>query len=409
MTNTNKSGWRTSQRNARVAIISAFLSDLAFILPIWVLFGTEQLKLSVTTTTVLFMMVWILSGVLEVPTGALADRLGRKKMYLVGIALFSLYTLAYVAKLPVPLIALVSMIAAFGSALRSGALVALTHDSYRKDGRSDKSYHAFLSNQLLGVFIARAISGVSGGILYALNPRAPYVAIFLAYVGMFVVGLFAIDTATTRSKLSNRAHMAETFRLLCKKELVLVLFGTYIAFQLVGEAIWTAYQPFFANDGLSAQAIGLLFSAMAIISAAGAVVTKYAMRRIGVHLIETLVSVLVLVTAMLLVVPSIVVHVLAIIPAAFAFGVSITPLIATAQKFVDEKFHSTVLSVVSLIQYMVYGIGSLYVSIMIDRLGIGATRKILLFEAIVATILILTAYVSRRQNDVIVTSPEQLQ
>ncbi|HEY5667851.1 MAG TPA: MFS transporter [Candidatus Saccharimonadales bacterium] len=403
---TNKTAWPTSRRNAWVTIISSSLSDLAFILPVWVLFGTEQLKLSVTTTTVLFMMVWLLSGVLEIPTGALADRLGRKKMYLVGMVLFSLYPLAYVFELPVVFIALISVVAALGSALRSGTLVALTHDSYRKEGRSDKSYHAFLTNELLGSFVARAISGVAGGALYALNPRAPYIGMFLAYVGMFIVGLYAVDTTTERSTLSNRAHMAETFRQLFKKEMLLVLFGTYIAFQLVGEAIWTAYQPFFVHDGLSAQSIGMLFSVMAILSGAGAFVTKYAMRRIGVHLIEVIVAVLILITAAMLFMPSKSVHLWAIAPAAFAFGVSITPLIATAQKLIDQKFHSTVISVISVLQYVVYGIGSLYVGILIDRLGVIATKKILLIEAVAAVTAISIVYAARRKRDVVITPSE---
>jgi MFS family permease len=375
-------------------------------LPIWLLFGTGVLQLSVTTTTVLFMLLWILSGLLEIPTGALADRLGRKKMYLIGVSLFSLYPLAYALELPLVMIALVSVVSAFGSALRSGTLVALTHESYKQAKRSDKSYHAFLSNELLAAFMARAISGVAGGMLYALDPHAPYVAMAVAYVCMFIAGLFVVDTATERSKLSNRMHISQTIRQLASSQLVIVLISVFVAVHLVSEAIWTAFQPFFANDGLSPQVIGSLFSCIAIVSAAGVLAVRYAMRKFGVILIEIFVMGLIVVTALLLYAPSTSLHLLAVVPAAFAFGMTITPIKATVQKHVSRQFHSTALSVVSVMQYLVYGVASLYVSLLIDHVGVYDTKKILCIEALVAMALVVGLYIWKRRQDVVVTSQD---
>lgn len=395
--------YSVSRRNARVTIASSFFSDLAFILPIWVLFGTGVLQLSVTTTTVLFMTLWVLSGLLEIPTGALADRLGRKKMYLIGVALFSLYPLAYVLELPVIMIALVSIVAAFGSALRSGTLVALTHESYKQEGWSDKSYHTFLSNELLVAFIARAISGVAGGMLYSFDPHAPYVAMAVAYVCMFIVGLFAIDTATERSELSNRLHISQTIRQLANSQLVVSLIIAFCAVHLVSEAIWTAFQPFFVSDGFSPQIIGTLFSCIAIVSAAGVLAVRHAMRRFGVLLIEVFVAGLVVVAAILLFTASKTLHLLAIVPAAFAFGMSMTPIKATVQKHVGRQFHSTALSVVSVMQYATYGIASLYVSLLIDHTSVYDTKKILCFEALVAMALVVGLYLRKHRQDMVVT------
>src|SRR5688500_18349190 len=100
--------------------------DLAFILPTCVLFGTDELGLSVALTTALFMTIWLWSSILELPTGALADRLGRKRMFLIGAALMAGYPLVYAVEAPILIIFAVSLLAAFGSALRSGTLIPLT-------------------------------------------------------------------------------------------------------------------------------------------------------------------------------------------------------------------------------------------------------------------------------------------
>jgi len=394
-----------STRNARLSLTVSFLSDLAFILPIWLLFGVDELGLSLTMTTALFMSVWLVSGLLEIPTGALADRLGRKKMFIVGAALLALYPIGYIYELPLLTILVLSLLSALGSALRSGTLVPLTYASYKLENRSDADYHKFLSTNHTLLFIARALSGVVGGLLYAYDPHAPYVAIFIVYLCIIAVGFFLVDVGE-RSTLSNKAHISDTVKALVSKRLIVMLLGTYIAYQIVGEAIWTAYQPFFKDDGLAAPQIGIIFTAIATISALGAYSTRFIMRKVGVLLIELLVSVMVLATALLLLVPSDLMHVIAIIPSAFAFGVSLTPITATVQKYLATTYHSTALSIVNVAQYCTYGFAALYISKGIDLFGADTTRRILFIEAAVVTAILAVVYLYQRKNDEIITPKE---
>lgn len=394
-----------SSRNSKVTLIVTFLGDSTFILPIWLLFGTNQLNLTVTVTVILFMCIWLVSGLLEIPTGALADRLGRKKMLLVGSLLLSLYPLAYYFELPVALILVVSLISALGSALRSGTMLALTHDSYKKENRSDEEYHAFLSNEKVLTFTARALSGIAGGYLYSLNPHWPYAAMFIVYILMFVVGLFAVDTAV-RSKLSNRLHISETFKQVKASQLIIALIGSYIAVQLVGEAVWTAYQPFFEADGISPQLIGVIFSLIAVVSAIGAFTVRYIMKRVGVVMIEIFVGMMVLITCLMLYVPVEAVRIASVIPSAFAFGLTMTPLTATIQKYIGQKYQSTALSIVSVVQYGVYGVASLYIALFIDLFGTETTRTILLAEALIVVLVLITLYVRNNKLDEVITPRE---
>ncbi len=73
-----------AQYNARLANISDFLSGSTFILAIWLLYSLNVLHLKPTLAVITFMTIWIGSAILEIPTGALADRVGRKRIFIIG-------------------------------------------------------------------------------------------------------------------------------------------------------------------------------------------------------------------------------------------------------------------------------------------------------------------------------------
>jgi MFS family permease len=377
------------------------LSELVFILPIWLLYGTEQLGLSVGLTITLFMVIWLGSGLLEIPTGALADRLGRKKMYLIGVALLAGYPFVYLLESPVLVILAVSIIAALGSALRSGTLIPIVHDAYKKERRSDNEYHTFLSNEKVLTFVARTVASISGGLLYGHDPHAPYIAMVVVYAAMFAAGFFIVDTAA-RSELSQFKHIGAAIRNMRDNRLIVMLIGCYVGLQFVAEALWTAFQPFFNADGLSPGTIGAIFSAMAMLSALGSYFIRHLMRRFGVLHIQMIVCVLMTVAAVMTFLPSTTLHVLAVAPIAIAFGMSMVPLIATVQKYVAARYHSTALSVVGLLQYGVYGLGSVFIGFMIDAIGVDGARRLLCIEALAAAVLLAVYFVRHRSEDVVI-------
>ena len=396
-----------SARNARLTLFISFLNDLAFVIPVWLLFSMDELGLSATLATALFMTIWLGSGLLEVPTGALADRLGRRRMFLIGIALLSLYPLVYIFELPVIVIFLVSLVTAFGSALRSGALIPLVHDAYKKEGRSDRDYHNFLSSEKTITFIARALSGVTGGILYAFEPHIPYIAMFLTYIGMFLAALFIVDKSE-RSTLSNKAHITDTLKAMWRTPLIVTLFVTCIAYMVTTEAIWTGYQVFFADDGLSPEIIGAIFSGIAVLSALGAYSTRFIMRRWGVLRIEIAIGTTTFITALMLWPPWEAARVAAVIPMGFAIGIASTPVIATIQKYIKPKFHSTALSIYGLMLYGMYGAVSIYAGILIDLAGIATTRTILLVQAAITAVFLIGYYYFNARKDKIISPKEEV-
>jgi len=380
---------QAARRNAWLALGASFFHDLAFILPIWLLYSVHELQLSVATATALFMCVWFTGGLLEVPTGALADRLGRKKVFVLGNLLLAIYPLAYAFEAPLILLVPCCLISGLGQALQSGALLPLVHKSYENADLGQKAYNAFLSNSHVVLFVSRALSGVSGAALYSINPKLAFFAMSAVTLLNAGLGLTLHDAEITEKTATNWEHIKKTAALMRKSEVIVSLLVAFVLFSLVAEGVWTGYQLFYDADGQGAFVIGSLFSVIAVCSAVGAYAVRHLFARLHpLHLLQVW-GVGLLLTACLLYQPIIWLRLAAILPMGFMSGTVIVTLSATVQQIVANRFHSTALSVVNLLWFGMYAIGSIGVGILFNVFGIATTRGILLGGAVVMSIVVL--------------------
>jgi MFS family permease len=380
---------QVAKRNAWLALAASFLSDLAFILPVWLLYSINELHLSSTLAVTVFMCIWLTSGLLEIPTGAVADRWGRKKVFIIGNLLLALYPLAYVFDAPVPLLISICLLSGVGSALRSGALLPLVHKSFEEAGLSGKPYNTFLSNNSVVSFGARAISGVAGAALYTMDPVLPFIAMTVVYVMSVGVGLVVVDAGVDEKIATNREHIAQTLRVMKQSQVIVSFLVCYVAFVVAAEALWTGYQVFFEADGRSAFVIGLLFSVVAVASATGAYAARHLFRKASPLRIMQFYGLTVLANGFLLWQPNLDVRLLAVLPMGFVSGTLMVTMHATAQQATANRFHSTALSVMSFVQYGVYALGSLGVGVLLDSLGVATTRQVLFMETLLVFVVIM--------------------
>src|ERR687888_814123 len=110
---------------------------LMFILwaPIWVVF-LQNKGLTLTQVGLLEGVAWVLTAGLEVPTGAIADRWGRKTSIAIGAFLYALAMFLIQAEALSPAFLLGYATWNTSLAFVSGADAALLYDSLKADGRA---------------------------------------------------------------------------------------------------------------------------------------------------------------------------------------------------------------------------------------------------------------------------------
>ncbi len=114
------------------------LVRFALWVPIWVVF-LQRKGLSLTEVGLLEGIAWTITAFLEVPTGAIADRWGRKASIALGASLYGLAMFLILADALSPAFLLGYALWNSSTAFVSGADSALLYDSLKADGRAGEA------------------------------------------------------------------------------------------------------------------------------------------------------------------------------------------------------------------------------------------------------------------------------
>jgi len=117
----------------RLLVVQALVMFILWV-PIWVVF-LQRKGLSLTQIGVLEAVAWILTAALEVPTGVIADRWGRKASIATGTVLYALAMFLILTPALSPTFLLGYALWNGSIAFVSGADSALLYDSLKADGR----------------------------------------------------------------------------------------------------------------------------------------------------------------------------------------------------------------------------------------------------------------------------------
>ncbi|MFN8556309.1 MAG: MFS transporter [Dehalococcoidia bacterium] len=114
------------------------LIGFQFFLPIWVIFLREERGLRLEQITALEAPLWLTAVLLEAPTGAVADRWGRKFSLCCGAALLALGLFVFGVATAYPLLFASYLIFGAAITLFSGADAAFFYDTLKALGRADE-------------------------------------------------------------------------------------------------------------------------------------------------------------------------------------------------------------------------------------------------------------------------------
>jgi MFS family permease len=253
-----------------------------FHIAIMVLFY-QQRGLSFSQIMILQSFYYFAKVFSEVPTGALADRFGRKKSLVIGSFCHSSAYLLIFFSHSFILFNLGEIMAGISMSFAYGADSALAYDTLKSLGR-EKEYQKIEGNGHSMRLLAFAIFAPIGGLLATVNLALPY----LASSGMiFLSGLLALtfteprkessmvqgSTFKVRKKYYHEIGKSLNLMLAEKRILWLVLFFSLV-FLATRLGFWT-YQPYMKKVGVPLSLFGVVFTFFSLF---GALVSKYADR-----------------------------------------------------------------------------------------------------------------------------------
>ncbi len=194
-------------RNVFLAYCLTFFKYTWFWLGIWVFYYlnlTNYAGIGLIETTLI-----VTYTLFEIPTGAIADLLGKKRTLIASFFLQGIggYIMATAVGLESLIISVFIM--CVGGALYSGTIEALVYDSLKEKGE-EGSYKKVVANMTSIGLIAPAICSIVGGFLYIIHPTYPFWANFAGYALGFIFSLFLIEPKIDSIKFSFKNYLLQT-------------------------------------------------------------------------------------------------------------------------------------------------------------------------------------------------------
>jgi MFS family permease len=249
------------RRNTTIYHITQFLHSLVFTIPIWIVY--YQGKIEVSQISYLVTIQYVAQMVLELPSGALADMIGRKNTNFIGWVVGALSFLLFPFASTFWHFMVLALMAGLLDSFRSGSEEALLYDTYKQAGKEDGFEKAYGTGNLIyqvGLITATAL----GGFLYEQWIFLPFV-LYGVSLGIGAVLIYFYQEPTLDSEtfsLKNYlAQIANGSKEAFKNEYTKFLSLFYIA---VSGITWSA--TLFFNEFMMVE-LGFSDSTRGVVSA----------------------------------------------------------------------------------------------------------------------------------------------
>ena len=354
--------------NVTKLAIAYFFATLYFYIPVSTLY-LQSKNLNYVQINSLWGIIVGTMFLAEVPTGIIADRLGRKLSISVALALQVLGEVVYIFANGYWPFALAAMIGGLGFAFSSGCLEALVYDSLVAQGRQEEMSKAmgFIGS---GQQLANLLAFAAGSLLVteltqerfvlAITVTACSVAIGLLVSLMLKEPQIQLEQEGTPSSLRLLVDGVKTlksnkaFRRLALLSLATIPFRDYLL---------NLYQPYFVEAGVPPTWLGLALALASGLSVIGARYAYWLEARLGTRVSLLLATSLPGVLYLLMAVvshPTPLVLVFCTLPSSMSLK---TPLFSGhLNRHIESKNRATVLSLISMFS-------GLYVALMGPLIG----------------------------------------
>jgi MFS family permease len=255
------------KRNIRVFYITEIARSLLFYVPIWVAYELQYITLA--QLPIIEAVMLGIQLVLELPTGAFADLLGKRWTVFLGYLFFVFGGLVYVQARSFPIFLIYAFLFGFGDSLISGAKEALLYDTVKEVGKADQ-YAKIHSKFSMFFQIGLAVSMLIGGFLGSFSYEVAIWATVATTGISAIASLFFYEPLIDTEKFTLKRYVLQTkegFREVLRTPYVKRISLFYI---LVGGVTWVCNLIFnmtiLTQQGFSAIELGIILAIIRIVN-----------------------------------------------------------------------------------------------------------------------------------------------
>ncbi len=255
-------------RNLWKVIALKFLGDFLPIVPVLILYYTTN-GLNLTQIFTIQAAFHLAVLLLEVPSGYLADVVGRKKTLVFGAIFFPLGLAVYTVGRSFAAFICAEVVLAVSVSMRSGCDSAMLFDSLRQLGRQGE-YKRFEGRCALFSRTGTAVSSLAGGLLAMLFLRLPFLVNVASALFMPALAISLVEPEREQRRSKNPMLDILHICRYCLRQPhirpVILFCGMLMASQLT--ALW-AYFLLYRELGIGVGWFGVLFAVFQLAGALG--------------------------------------------------------------------------------------------------------------------------------------------
>jgi len=262
---------RNVQRNIKIMYLQNFLVSTIFYAPVFALFLQEQL-FTVFNVTIILAINTILVALLEIPSGAFADLVGRRQTIIISrvISVVSLIIFSFSSSFWQ--IALATIVGAIGIALVSGTDEAIIFDSLKELKQEKKFKKVIGINHAIGP-IGLSIASIIGGFIAKYSLRATIFYSLIPFGLALLTSFFLVEPKYHKSQKHMFKHIKESSNILIKNRQLLLIILLFFLFESFGESIHLISQLFYQYNQIPIEYFGFIFGAIFALSSLGSFIS----------------------------------------------------------------------------------------------------------------------------------------
>ncbi|MDW5563272.1 MAG: MFS transporter [Methanomassiliicoccus sp.] len=330
------------------------------------IFYLQDSGLSYLQMSVIYAVNLILSALLSLPMGNLADRYGRRRCFALGAAVMSISMVIYAFNRAFGMFLVAEAFWASGWALLNGSNEAWIVDQLSKEGRTGEAPHAFTVMMSVS-YTMGVVGGIIASVLVLFSLNMPF-------LGAAIIALVCASLVWTRLPENYGAERVRLKSILAdslsfyKRSRALQFLTAGETFRYITSVIYLfLYQPYLVAIGLGEEYLGIYFSVLMLTSAAGSLAAPRLAERWGEHRVMAMSSAGLVVGFVLLALsPGLAASCLLFAVCGLSTGLGWPPMMTWRNRLVPSRIRASALSLFASFTYLAGAVISMALGALLD-------------------------------------------